>query len=95
MKLFSLLAPFAVTRLALSAGLNPVGQRTYPPEVLPVLRSFFLQTRFLRETARAQTALEESMAQVRASRSALRSFPLVVLSQRVETDFGDQEAAAI
>ncbi|HZU69043.1 MAG TPA: alpha/beta hydrolase [Ktedonobacteraceae bacterium] len=92
MELFSWLTPFGMMRLLLSAGLTPVGQLAYPPEVLPRLKSFFSQTRFLHITARAYASMEESMAQVRASRDGF-SFPVTILSQRAETDFGDQEAA--
>ncbi len=93
MNLLSLLAPVGVIRLALAAGLNPALQLNYPIEVRPVLQALFSQTRFLRETAHAQAALPESMAQVRASRNALPPLPLVVLSQRIETDFGNPQAA--
>ncbi|SRR5579875_1228976 len=91
----SWLAPFGVIRVALAVGSHPAAHLNYPPEIRPVLQALFSQTRFLRETARAQAALAEGMSQVRASRSALPPLPLVVLSQRSETDFDDPEAAAI
>lgn len=93
MNLFSVLAPFGVIRLAFAAGFNPLARLRYPPEVLSVIRALFLQTRFTRATARAFDALDESMAQVRASRSTSPPMPLVVLSQRTETEFSDPQVA--
>jgi pimeloyl-ACP methyl ester carboxylesterase len=81
LSIFSLLAPFGLTRLATEAGLAPVNFTGYPPDIQPIAKAFVEQTRFSSSAHDEEVGMEQSMSQVRAARHPLGKLPLVVLTR--------------
>jgi pimeloyl-ACP methyl ester carboxylesterase len=85
LSIFSLLAPFGLTRLATEVGIAPVNFQGYPPDVQPIAKAFVEQTRFSSSAHDEAVGMEQSMSQVRAARHPLGKIPLVVLTRGVFT----------
>ncbi len=91
------LAPFGIPRMFLQAGQTPINKLSYPPEVLPVVKALYARPRFFKANSNELAGFDATIVQVRESRrkAMFGSLPLVVLTQRPETEYGDEHAAGI